>query len=108
MGEQLYPLTYDIRQEDPPLPRSKVEELKRCACDAIVLLSMLNPPDGSFSLLTESLDGHTGERVTPDVLWKCWVLLASQLGETEGLSPNKRELAQEVFAIVSRAVRGDR
>jgi hypothetical protein len=105
MSEKLYPLTYDIRPEDPPLPRSKVEELNRSACDAIVLLSMIYPPDGSFSLLVESLDGRTGEEVSDNELWKVWTMLATRLAKSKTLSTNKREVAQLLWETVCSAVK---
>jgi hypothetical protein len=105
MSEKLYPLTYDIRREDPPLTREEVEAANRSACHAVVILSMIYPPDGSFSLLVNSLDGRTGDEVTDSELWKVWTMLASRLGKSRTLSEGKRVLAHDVWEAVCEVIR---
>lgn len=100
MNEQRYPLTYELRGEDPPLTRAEIEP-GRGACDAVILLSLLYPEDGSFSLLIASKDGRTGDEVSDAEIFKCWGMLAERLAESRTLSPNKRELARTLWEVFS-------
>jgi hypothetical protein len=100
-----YPLTYDVRQEEPPLTPDEVQHLSRGAADAVVILSMIYPPDGSFSLSVVSLDGRTGEEVTDNELWKVWTMLSYQLARSKTLAEPKRELAETLHECVATALR---
>lgn len=97
---QTYKLTYDARVEDPPVTREQIEKVGRGGCDAVVILSMLYPDDGSFSLAVVSLDGRTGEQIEDKELFKAWWLLASRLGESETLDPVRRMLAKTSFELI--------
>ena len=110
MKAHKYPLTYDLRAEDPPLTRAELEAAGvvlsplgvatgRGACDAAILLSLTYPEDGSFAMLLVSKDGRTGD-VLPDAeIFKCWALLAKRLAESRTLHPAKRELARTLWEV---------
>lgn len=105
MSERRYPLTYDIRAEDPPLAREEIEA-GRGACDAIVLLSLLYPTDGGggFSMRVLSKDGRTADEVSEAELFNCWARLSKSFAESTTLHPGKRMLAREVWEIWHGAV----
>jgi hypothetical protein len=105
--ERMYPLTYDLKREDPPLPAGIVKARGRSACDAIVFLSMIYPEDGSFSLLVESLDGRKPghERVSEQDLFKCWFMVGIRLSKSlpQGW---RRDLCEKVAQRVREHVMG--
>jgi hypothetical protein len=103
MSARRYPLTYEVRAEDPPLTPAEIEP-GRGACDAAILLSLVYPDDGSFSLLIVSMDGRTGDHVSDAELFKCWTLVAKRLAESTTLHASKRELARELWQIVVDAM----
>jgi hypothetical protein len=105
MAEHRYPLSYTLKREDPPLTKDQIDTNEIGASDAVVILSMIYPEDGSFSLAIDSLDGRTGDEVTDNELWKVWTMMASRLAESKTLSESKRSLAQELFACVATAIR---
>ncbi len=107
MTNRRYPLTYDLRAEDPPLEKDDIEA-GRGACDAAILLSLIYPADGSFSMLIVSRDGRTGDEVSDAEIFKCWTLMANRLARSDTLSPNKRELARALWETFASAIRGDR
>jgi hypothetical protein len=77
----------------------------RSACDAVVILSMIYPDDGSFSLLVNSHDGRHRSEVTEQDLFKCWFMLASRLAES--LGPGwRRDIAKKVLDRVREHVVG--
>ena len=101
-----YPLTVELRAEDPPLTAEEIEPGRR-GCDAAIVLALTYPPDG-FGMLIDSMDGRTGDEVSDAELFKCWTLLAKRLAESSTLAPNKRELARtlwEVWVAEMRRVR---
>jgi hypothetical protein len=103
MSERRYPITYEVTFQDPPLDRLAIPK-GHGACDAVVILSLLYPEDGSFSMLPMSRDGRTGEELSDAELFKCWTLLAAHLAESKTLSPEKRQLAAQLFDVVRQAV----
>lgn len=107
VNEPRYPLTYELRSEDPPLTRAEIEP-ERGACDAAILLSLIYPEDGSFSMALVSMDGRTGDELPDAELFKCWSMLAKHLAESRTLSHEKRELARALWEVVARAVRDAR
>src|ERR1700761_5540680 len=102
--ERTYPLTYEITPRPERVPASWVREQGLAACDAVVVLSMIYPEDGSFSLAVPSLDGRTGEPVTDADLWKVWTMLAKNLSESPTLSAPKREFCELTFKAVFAAM----
>lgn len=100
MPTQTYPLSYLLRINDPPL---SVEDAKQQAqegfgaCDAVVLLSVLYPPDGSYSLLVRSRDGRTQESLPDHEVFKAWLMLSDYLANSPTIEPWRREFAREVF-----------
>lgn len=99
-----YPLTYEVTPRPERVTADWVREHGLSACDAVVILSMLYPDDGSFSLLPISLDGRTGEPVTDNELWKVWTLIAHNLAQSADLSEGKRALCATVFDMVREVV----
>lgn len=105
-----YPLTFAIDRHVPPITEKQIpgrvlESDIFAAADAIVILSMLYPEDGSFALLVDSLDGRTGEEITDNELWKVWTMLANRLMRSKTLAEPKRELAEVLHGCVATALR---
>ena len=105
-----YHLTYSVKAHpDEGLTREVVQEMadrgEGGACTAVVLLSLLYPPDGSYSMLPLSKDGRTDKSLPVAEVWKAWVSLAAWLAQQEELAPIKKIMAAEVFQDVRRAMR---
>jgi hypothetical protein len=110
-NERRYPVTFTVEHHAPPLTKEQieagynVETDKFGAADAVAILSMLYPEDGSFGLLITSFDGRTGEEITDSELWKVWTMMADRLSKSKTLSEPKRELAEVLFGCVATALR---
>lgn len=101
--EKKYYITYEMNVHPEGLVKRDIPE-GHGAADAVVILSMLYPPDGSFSLAVPSLDGRTHRAVTDNELFKVWTLIASRLADSMTLSANKKEFARLVFEMVRTAI----
>jgi len=66
--------------------------------DSLIVISMLYPNDGSFSMAHYSVDGKTAKPVNVNELWKVWSMLSSELSENDSLNPEKRSIARNVLS----------
>ena len=77
-------------------------------CDALVLVSMMFPADGSYSQAVSSFDGRTGGHPLHDSeLWRVWSVLAAQLAGSETLRkqwPKRHALVDEVHERIRAAI----
>jgi surface antigen len=53
--------------------------------DALLMVSMVFPPDGSFSGAVIGHDGRTGDDLAPLDMWRAWLTLTNALARTDGL-----------------------
>lgn len=106
-----YPVTFTVALHNPPLTQEQFEAGYLAhgnafgGADALVVLSMHYPADGSFGVVINSLDGRTGEEITDSELWKVWTMIAFRLRQSKTLSEPKRELAQVLHECVATALR---
>lgn len=96
---------YHLLWDAEPAPEGvKKEDIPegRGACDAMVFVSLLYPPDGSLSVAVKSLDGrvegHTS--MSSPELFKAWVMFGAALSRMPGLNQREQQLAMEVTQIV--------
>lgn len=109
-----YRLLY--KMEVPPTPLAKEEVPEGwSATDALLLVSMLYPDDGSFSSLIIPVDGRPGvplsdERsvLDDDQMFKVWSLMAKRLSESKTLGAGKKDFARMVFDTIRAAILGQR
>ena len=74
--------------------------------DACVFISMLFPPDGSYSQALASLeDGRTREPLSGDDLFKAWIMMAGQIQDNPTMGNGKREFVRTVWATHVDAIR---
>jgi hypothetical protein len=100
-----YRVTYSIISHKDGVTADKLgqahlEKLKKedvGATDAVIMISMAYPADGSFSMLPASLDGRTGKEVDDNELFKVWTMLAKSLADSPTLGPGKKAFAAQVF-----------
>jgi len=74
------------------------------ATDALIMLSCLYPPDGSFSLQILSLDGRTAAPVDDKELFKVWALMAKHLADSDTLGASRKDFAAMVFDQIKQAI----
>lgn len=101
-----YRLEYDIKLTNHPegVPQSQVGK-ENGATDALLVLSLLYPEDGSFSMaIAGSRDGRTGGPVTDSEIFKVWVLLAAHLSRSGELGEGKKALCSEVGRAIWEAL----
>jgi len=105
-NDQKYRVTYSIISHKDGVTRDNffpahMEKLKGPedigATDAAIVISMLYPPDGSFSMALSTLDGRTGKEVDDNELFKVWSMLSKTLAESKTLGPGKKAFASQVF-----------
>jgi len=98
------PYKYALRYECGPF--TKEEANGNGLCDAIIVLSILYPPDGSYSMLPISSDGRANGRPMASMeIFKAWTLLGNWLSERSDLDAAMREIAAEPLKVVSMALR---
>lgn len=85
-----YHLKYKLVTECGQFTREQIED---GGTDALILISCLYPPDGSYSQHVVTMDGRTEAPVTSMDLFKAWLLLGAHLADKEDLDPTRRELA---------------
>lgn len=77
--------------------RDDVPEEFEGTSDAVLIASLIYPPDGSLSMQFVGIDGRA-EGVLDDKEWfKVWVFLAKRLSESETLNAGHRALAEVLF-----------
>ena len=99
-----YHLTYKVEAHPDGIDKKDVDPKERGGCTAIVVGSLLYPPDGSFSSAFVSLDGRTGKPLPDDELFKVWTMLAARLKDSKELGPGKRGVAAQAFETVRKAI----
>ena len=109
MSDERPPYQYHLLYQLEPKPEgfTKAEVPSGFgATDAMILLSCLYPPDGSFSLQIMSLDGRTRAPVSDMELFKVWSMMAKRLSASETLEGSRKEFARQVFAQMVQAITG--
>lgn len=103
MGKHLYKLMYKVEKPPAGVGPSDVPE-GYGATDALLLVSLLYPEDGSFSAFFIGVDGRPeGEledksAILDDNEWfKVWTLLTKRLAESKTLPEGKKEYCRLVF-----------
>lgn len=95
-----YSLSYRLVRNDPPLSKEEAKaktEEGYGSCDAAVVMAILYPEDGSYSVLLSSLDGRTGEDLSDHEVFKAWWVLASRLAQSTTLDPGRAQFARITF-----------
>lgn len=99
-----YALRYDLKLIAGEFSKEDIDQNETGLADALVVLSMLYPDDGSFSLGIVSLDGRTNKPVSSTELFKVWTMIAKQLSETNELSDARRQITRLAFEVVRDAI----
>lgn len=107
-----YPLTYDLRREDPPLSKEDLDKQSergndRGACDAAILISIMYAPEGGSSHMIISRDGRTGKMLDSVELFKAWSMMAAHLVDSR-LDDHKKNICLDAFEKVRRLVLANR
>lgn len=76
--EQRFHVTYEVNHYPEGLLEHEVPQ-GLGACDAVVIASVVYPPDGSLSMNFFGIDGRDGHSVTDRELWKAWMMLTLNL-----------------------------
>jgi len=101
-----YHMIYEATSKPDGIEKADVPE-GFGACDALILGSIIYPPDGSLSLQMASLDGRTGAELTDLELFKMWSLMAGHLAESTTLSDPKRQVAALLFDMIRAALQAE-
>ena len=99
-----YHLTYKVETHPEGLDKKDIDPNERGACTAIVLGSLLYPPDGGCSTAFLTLDRRTGKPLSDDELFKVWAMLAARLKDSSELGPGRRAVATVAFESVRQAI----
>lgn len=109
-----YKLIYKVEKPEKPLTKHEVPE-GYAATDALLLVSILSPPDGSQSTLFIPVDGRNegklsdpGGVMTDDEMFKVWSLLSKRLSESPTLTEGKRDFCRMVFETIRQAILANR
>lgn len=100
--EHKYKMTYELKQAE--VTATEVPE-GYGACDAMIMHSIIFPPDGSYSHFMVSLDGRTGEDMDTAEEFKAWTMMAATLAKRDDLSPGRKELVEYVWNTICNAMK---
>lgn len=84
----------DLTAHPEGITAAELSEKNLCGTDALLVASVLYPPDGSLSVLFLSLDGRTGKDLSDHEWFKVWTLLSKRLSESETLDGGRKEFAK--------------
>lgn len=80
----VYRLKYTLKPTPGVYTREDIEKAGDVgACDAVLVLSILYPADGSCSVLPASMDGRTGQPLTDHEIAKAWLMLGLSLAKRD-------------------------
>jgi hypothetical protein len=100
-----YRIKYEFTPEYGEFSGEEVKRANRGGCDAIIFHSILYPEDGTFSCKTFSIDGRKGgDDLSAIELFKVWMLLGSQLAESEELDQARRYMARMPLEAMREAM----
>jgi hypothetical protein len=97
-----YHLTYQFKPHPDGLEREQVPE-GHGASDAVIVLSIIYPSDGSYSFSAFTYDGRAEkksghpEKLAPAELFKAWLMFAGLLKDNEGLDQHRREFCRAAW-----------
>lgn len=104
--EHVYKVRY--KMEPGSFTREQIKEGGHGGADALIIGSIIKYENGSTSTMWFSNDGEQEKEMTPDDVFKAWVLLAAQLSETlpeTGKGADRRQLCKQVFETVRTAIK---
>jgi len=103
-----YRLSYDISAHPTGITKSEADTTipERGLSDAMIIISMVYPLDGSLSTAVMSKDGRTDQPLDDIEIFKAWTMLAAGLASSPTLGEGKRLLAELVIGAVRALVTG--
>lgn len=97
-----YHLTYEMKPHPEGIDREKVPD-GHGASDAVIVLSIIYPSDGSYSFNAFSFDGRTqgskegAMKLSPKELFKAWLMFAGVLKDYEGLDAHRQQFCRAAW-----------
>lgn len=100
-NNHIYKLRYKIETEAGKFSADSAKEDGDGLTDALLLVSMIEAEDGSYSQCFFSHDGRTNKDITDDKLFKAWTMIGMHLADNGRLNGWKKSLV-ETFANTLR------
>lgn len=100
----MYHILYDVEAIEKGISKEEAAASGKGSCTALLIGSILYPPDGSYSVLFSSIDGRTNQPLPPEEEWKAWIMMAKYLSDRPDLPPGKRDLAAAAWETFRDAV----
>lgn len=72
------------------------------ACDAVGIMSLIYPPDGSLSCVFYGLDGKTKGQLSDNEWFKIWFLLGSNLIKSDKLDSDRKGVVFDSLETVRK------
>lgn len=88
----------------------KAEEVKAegvGACDALILHSIIFPPDGSYSHNFFAMDGRERKPLSDEEVFKAWMMLGMTLERKGQLPEDKHFLVSAINGLIREAIFGE-
>ena len=99
--ERKYPLTYEVQTHPEGITAEEVDE-EEGACDAIIVMPLSFPEDGSYSWdLITAAGKEAGKELEGDEIWKAWLMLTKHLSIRKDLREGKSQICESIFNQVS-------
>lgn len=101
MTEKIYPISYSVQSNK--FNKEYLQEHDLGGCDAIILHSIIYPPDGSRNEQMIAIDSE-GKQLNPEEVFKSFCGMAHSLSEDTRLRTDKREFCRGIIDAVRKAL----
>lgn len=107
MTDYKYSMRYTLLPENKKDGFTKEDATdEKGLCDAYLFVSMLSPPDGSYSELFMSHDGKTNKELTDRDLFKHFGILTMRLARSENLLAWQKFVVTATCELLTRIMTG--
>ena len=100
-----YKMKYNLDNKAGEYTKEQLIESGDGGCDAFIFVSMLFPPNGSFSCVVMGRDGRKESGELDDIdMHRVWLSMASHLSESKNIPDFHRFLAKQAFKSMQVAL----
>ncbi len=92
--------TWKIDHDESGYTVKDIDNDNHGLCDAMILISIVRPPDGSYSQLLMSADGETHSELTQKDIFKAWLMLGFSLSDNGALQGWQKQTVDAITGLV--------
>jgi hypothetical protein len=102
-----YHLRYTLKFEAGEFSKSEIGQ-DQGAADALVILSIAYPDDGSYSMVPLSKDGRNNQDLDAKEMFKAWILLGQHIAQMGDLDECRKLIVETPFSMMRDFILSER